>query len=98
MSNVSSIMLIVRCLTSAVPQCFTDDASFQLLGGSQDMASAYRQVPLPGSQLAFAITAVLNPRTRNLSLRKMFGQPVGAGHPVPNFYRLAVWLCRVGHR
>eukprot|EP00972_Heterocapsa_arctica_P042081 6203924-Heterocapsa_arctica.AAC.1 len=75
MSNVSFIMLIVRCLTSAFPECFTDDASFQLLGGSRDMAAAYRQVPLPDSQLAFAITAVLNPSTRKLSLHEMFGQP-----------------------
>ena len=24
----------------------------------------------------------------------MFGQPFGAGHAVPNFYRVAEWLCR----
>jgi len=69
--------------------------STDLMVGTEDMQGAYRQVPLPDSQLSISITGVYNPDTKEVSLFEMFGQPFGAGHAVPNFYRVAEWLSRV---
>ena len=68
--------------------------STNLVVGTEDMQGAYRQVPLPDSQLSISITGVYNPDTREVSLFEMFGQPFGAGHAVPNFHRVAEWLSR----
>eukprot|EP00435_Cladocopium_sp_Y103_P069042 s603_g32.t1 len=42
----------------------------------------------------YSITAVYNPHQRTTELFEMYGQPFGAGHSVPNFCRVAEWLCR----
>ena len=68
--------------------------SSDLVVGTEDMQGAYRQIPLPDSQVSIAITGVYNPHTKQVGLFEMFGQPFGAGHSVPNFYRVAEWLCR----
>ena len=45
--------------------------------------------------------AIFNPHTQEVDLHAMYGQPFGAGHAVPNFYRVAEWysrfLCRYYH-
>ena len=58
------------------------------------MQSAYRQMPLPDSQTCISVTAVYDPTTKEAHLFTLFGQPFGAGHAVPNFYRLAEWAAQ----
>lgn len=62
---------------------------------TEDMRAAYRQVPVPDSQLRMTVTAVFNPHEGKANLFNLYGQPFGAAHAVPNFYRLAEWACRV---
>ena len=66
-----------------------------LVVGTEDMRAAYRQVPVPDSQLRMTVTAVFNPHEGKANLFNLYGQPFGAAHAVPNFYRLAEWACRV---
>ena len=40
---------------------------------------------------SFAITMVWTPFSKEIEYHEMYGQPFGAGHAVPNFYRLAAW-------
>ena len=61
---------------------------------TEDMKGAYRQVPLAPCDVRYSITAVWNPATQKAHFFEMFGQPFGAGHAVPNFCRVAEWLCR----
>jgi hypothetical protein len=63
--------------------------------GTEDMAGAYRQVPLTDSQVRISITAVYNPESESVELFEIYGQPFGAAHAVPNFYRVAEWACRL---
>ena len=63
--------------------------------GTEDMQGAYRQLALPDRQGMVAVTAVFDPAADEAKLFTMHGQPFGAGHAVPNFYRLAEWACRV---
>ena len=60
-----------------------------------DMQSAYRQVPLAEQDVPASITAIYDPESRQVKLHEMYGQPFGAGHAVPNFYRVAEWFCRL---
>jgi len=62
---------------------------------TEDMQGAYRQVPLPDSQVAMSITAVTNPDTMKASLFELYGQPFGAAHAVPNFYRVSEFICQL---
>ena len=62
---------------------------------TEDLKSAYRQIPLPDKQVGLSITAVMNPTTDRVELFEIYGQPFGAGHAVPNFYRVAEWLSRL---
>ena len=66
-----------------------------LVVGTEDMRAAYRQVPVPDSQLPLTVTAVYNPQEGRANLFNLYGQPFGAAYAVPNFYRLAEWACRV---
>ena len=63
--------------------------------GTEDMQGAYRQLALPDRQGMVAVTAVFDPSSEEAKLFTMHGQPFGAGHAVPNFYRLAEWASRV---
>ena len=63
--------------------------------GTEDMKQAYRQIPLLDSQTSLAVTAIYNPHTQQPELHEIYGQPFGARHSVPNFYRTAEWLNRV---
>lgn len=60
-----------------------------------DMKAAYRQVPLADDDLRVALTCIYNPDSKKVDIHEMFGQPFGAGHAVPNFYRFAEWFQRV---
>eukprot|EP00435_Cladocopium_sp_Y103_P068688 s178_g32.t1 len=62
---------------------------------TEDMAGAYRQVPLTDSQVGISVTAVYNPKTKQPDLFEIYGQPFGAARAVPNFYRVAEWACRL---
>lgn len=62
---------------------------------TEDMRGAYRQVPLSDSQTSISVTGVYNPNTKSVELYLMHGQPFGAGHAVPNFYRVAEWISRL---
>ena len=61
---------------------------------TEDLKGAYRQVPLPDKQVGLSITAVFNPALETVELFEIYGQPFGAGHAVPNFYRVAEWISR----
>ncbi len=62
---------------------------------TEDMQGAYRQVPLPDSQVPMSITAVTDPSTMKASLFELYGQPFGAAHAVPNFYRVSEFICQL---
>ena len=94
MAGVATLMLMVKLFASVLP----DVSDADLVGGTEDMKGAYRQVALCSSQLMVCITAVYNPKTGKVDLHELYGQPFGAGHSVPNFYRLAEWGCRVARR
>eukprot|EP00435_Cladocopium_sp_Y103_P009343 s2629_g2.t1 len=66
-----------------------------LVIGTEDMQGAYRQVPLTDSQVRISVTAVYNPILKQAQLFEIFGQPFGAAHAVPNFYRVAEWAGRL---
>ena len=59
---------------------------------------AYRQVPLSPSAVMAAIAAVYDPSQDRVTLHEIYGQPFGAGHAVPNFYRVAEWFAVVASR
>ena len=61
---------------------------------SEDMKSAYRQIAIRPDHVRFSITAVYDPDAKCVNLHEIYGQPFGAGHAVPNFCRVAEWLCR----
>eukprot|EP00435_Cladocopium_sp_Y103_P034639 s1626_g9.t1 len=65
-----------------------------LLIASEDMKSAYRQIPLSPEHVRYSITAVFNPQTSAVELHEIYGQPFGAGHAVPNFCRVSEWISR----
>ena len=87
-----------------VPMCMVDYIGVMLRSvtklsksvelATEDMASAYRQVPLAPEDVRYAITGVYNPSTKEVDLHEMYGQPFGAGHAVPNFYRVSEWIAR----
>ena len=62
--------------------------------GTEDMQGAYRQLALPDSQTMISVIAVFDPGTGTARMFTIHGQPFGAGHAVPNFYRLAEWANR----
>ena len=95
MSNVATLMVMIRRLRVRLMQKGLD---LPLAVGTEDMKSAYRQVPVSDSNLAFCITMVVDPDKRTTQFHQLYGQPFGASHAVPNFYRVAEWLCRAARR
>ena len=65
---------------------------------TEDLKSAYRQVPLAPSDVRYAITGVYNHHTGEVDLHELYGQPFGAGHAVPNFCRVAEWINRCAQK
>lgn len=63
--------------------------------GTEDMKAAYRQILLPDSQTSVSIAAVYSPLTKEAETFELYGQPFGAQRAVPNFYRVAEWMCRL---
>ena len=62
---------------------------------TEDMKGAYRQVPLADSHTQLSVTGVYCPSDKKAKFFLMHGQPFGAGHSVPNFYRVAEFLNRI---
>lgn len=73
---------MIRAQAEAYP-----DSELEL--ATADMKAAYRQVPLAEEDIQVALTCIYNPDTAEVDIHEMFGQPFGAGHAVPNFYRFA---------
>ena len=87
MAGVDYLMVLISALSQ---RNYLD-----LLIATEDMKQAYRQVPLPDSQLSLSITGVYCPVDDQVKFFELYGQPFGAAHAVPNFYRVAEWLNRV---
>jgi len=98
MSNVASIMLQSKKLEQAILDHDLTGWNWEVSAASRDLKAAYRQVPLPDSQIGLTIILVWNPNTEEVEFHELFGQPFGAGHAVPNFYRLAAWLKTAARR
>ena len=93
-----------------VPMCMVDyiGALIKALGrrcpksapliSTEDMKSAYRQVPLSTDCVRYSVTAVYDPSISMARLYLMHGQPFGAGHAVPNFCRVAEWMAKLLQR
>ena len=95
MAMVEYVMLLIRMIALVFPVRSWPADDGRPSASTEDMKGAYRQIALLASQVFLAITAIFNPGTGEVDLHEMYGQPVGAGHAVPNFYRVAEWLCRV---
>lgn len=67
----------------------------EVVVSTEDMKAAYRQVPLCDAHTSISITAIYNPTTDEVELFHIHAQPFGAGHSVPNFYRVAEFLSRL---
>ena len=87
MAMVDYLMVMIRSTFSTFKET--------LVIGTEDMAGAYRQVPLPDRQVSIAITAVHHWESGQPRLFEIYGQPFGAAAAVPNFYRLAEWAARL---
>ena len=88
MANTDYIATMVKSMSEACQ-------SRKLHIATADMKAAYRQIALAEHDIPAAITAIFNPSNDRVELHEMFAQPFGAGHAVPNFYRVAEWLCRL---
>ena len=86
-------MAMVDYIISMISAAFSVSGK-KLVLSSEDMKSAYRQVPLLDSQTMISITGVYNPTSKQVDLFVMHGQPFGAAHSVPNFYRVSEWVNR----
>ena len=51
-----------------------------------------RQIPLTDRQVSISITGVWNPVKQKVEQFELYGQPFGAAHAVPNFYRVAEYM------
>ena len=88
MATADYISTMIRSQAEAYPE-------EKISLATADMKAAYRQVPLSDSDLKVALTCIFNPNNGKVDIHEMFGQPFGAGHAVPNFYRFAEWFQRV---
>ena len=98
MSNVATIMLLIRSLCRALGDQGLNDENWAPMGSTQDLKAAYRQCPLSDTMLGLSITMVWNPVENRIDYHELYGQPFGAGHAVPNFYRIATWACVASRR
>lgn len=87
MATVDYVVVMIKSLS--------ERAGTRILTSTEDMQGAYRQIPLCDSQIPLAITAVYSPRDKESKLFALYGQPFGAAHAVPNFYRVSEFLSRV---
>ena len=91
MANANYIGLMIKGLGEICPDC-------PVHLSTADMKAAYRQVALSNDNVPFALTCLYDPDTRDVGIHEMYGQPFGAGHAVPNFYRVAEWFARFVNR
>ena len=87
MANSDYIALMVKSLGESAP-------GHAITLSTADMKAAYRQVALSDDSTPFALTCLYDPVADDVGIHEMYGQPFGAGHAVPNFYRVAEWFCR----
>jgi len=87
MSMVDYVMSMVKGLTGVTSE------TLHLC--TEDMKGAYRQIPLADSNSSLSVTGVYCTRDKSAHFFLMHGQPFGAGHSVPNFYRVAEFINRV---
>ena len=87
MANADSIAALVKHMARNFP-------SSPICLATADMQAAYRQVALDPEDVPRALTAIFNPLEQRASIHEVYAQPFGAGHAVPNFYRLAEWFAR----
>ena len=87
MANADYIGLMVKALGEAYP-------GESVTISTADMKAAYRQIALSDDSAPFALTCLYDPSVGDVGIHAMYGQPFGAGHAVPNFYRVAEWFSR----
>ena len=87
MANADYIGLMVKALGEACP-------GESVTISTADMKAAYRQIALSDDSAPFALTCLYDPLAGDVGIHAMYGQPFGAGHAVPNFYRVAEWFSR----
>ena len=98
MSNIASIMLLIVRYESILRKAGLLGPEWSLVGATEDLKAAYRQCPLSDSMLSLCLVMFYNPSTGVIDCHESFGMPFGAGHAVPNFYRMAQWCAVVGRR
>lgn len=87
MATVDYVVVLIKSLAERV--------GTRIHTSTEDMQGAYRQIPLCDSQIPLAITAVYSPVDKESKLFALYGQPFGAAHAVPNFYRVSEYLSRL---
>jgi hypothetical protein len=97
MASLAHIVLMNRALYASLKDHALDE-TWDLVGATEDLKAAYTQCPLLSSQIRVAITAVWTPHSKKVQFHKMYSQPFGAGHAVPNFCRIAEWAVRAVRR
>jgi len=95
MSSIATIMLMIRCMETALKATGLLGPQWTLMGASEDLKAAYRQCPLSAACVALTIILLWNPFESKVQFHELWGQPFGAGHAVPNFYRMASWIAEV---
>ena len=98
MSNIASIMLLIVRYESILRKAGLLGPEWSLVGATEDLKAAYRQCLLSDSMLSLCLVMFYNPSTGVIDCHESFGMPFGAGHAVPNFYRMAQWCAVVGRR
>ena len=98
MSNIASIMLLIVRYESILRKTGLLGPEWSLVGATEDLKAAYRQCPLSDSMLSLCLVMFYNPSIGVVDCHESFGMPFGAGHAVPNFYRMAQWCAVVGRR
>eukprot|EP00971_Amphidinium_carterae_P270843 5374493-Amphidinium_carterae.1 len=86
MAGVSTLMLMIKALSRALADV---GAPQPLHVSTDDMQSAYRQIPVSDSNLSCCVVMVADPDTNMIRYLVLYGQPFGAAHAVSNFYRVA---------
>eukprot|EP00971_Amphidinium_carterae_P349298 6490949-Amphidinium_carterae.1 len=79
MSGVSTLMLMVKALSRALAE---RGAPQQLHVATDDMQSAYRQIPVSDTNLSCCVVMVADPDAHIVRYFVLYGQPFGAAHAV----------------
>ena len=98
MSSINHVALMTKMVSQFFPTESWPHSDGEPRAASEDMSGAYRQIPLLPAHIMLCLTAVWHSDLGKVQLHEMFGQPFGAAHAVPNFYRFAEWVCRALRR